>query len=502
MRATNLLVLPLAFAALLALAPPAASHVRILTAGATAAAVANANGGASDRQEWDARSTTTPIAPPGGLLQALSTNSNSTNTAIAYNPCGFDPTYGLEWSMGGGMQVNGDASARIFLCGDAFVRVTGGPAPFTLQYAAYASPGLTGPDVAFDVYGGPELGWLVRRSGLASPAESSGTLPPGFYLVSANFNYGAFGPAAAVTASGQVALYFGGYDQQPHFTSDPDSRLFTGGDSLVQNLTANDPLGTNTYQWQWNGTPLADGGGVSGAGSATLVIKPFDASRNGAYRCILVSSAGNDTSATAVWEYDHVSSPPRVVNPPMDQPLNPDGNVFMVDAASSGPLTYQWRHAGQPLVDGAQASGATVQGAHAALLFIGGASGADAGDYACTVTNAFGSVESGTAHLTNGTTAVEPEPAGALRFAAAPNPARTATALDFALPADGVTHLAIYDVTGRAVATLADGALGAGEHRVAWDLRGAGGARVAPGVYLARLEAGGARQVRRLVVLE
>ncbi|HTR97127.1 MAG TPA: PQQ-dependent sugar dehydrogenase, partial [Candidatus Acidoferrales bacterium] len=86
---------------------------------------------------------------------------------------------------------------------------------------------------------------------------------------------------------------------------------------------------------------------------------------------------------------------------------------------------------------------------------------------------------------------VAPGPAGALRLAAGPNPFGSATALSFVLPAAGPARLALYDLGGRRVQTLYDGAAPAGETRIEWNGRDAGGRRVAPGLYVARLEASG-----------
>ena len=81
-----------------------------------------------------------------------------------------------------------------------------------------------------------------------------------------------------------------------------------------------------------------------------------------------------------------------------------------------------------------------------------------------------------------------------------PNPAGAATTLRLAMPAAGVARLAVYDAAGRLVRELAGGALEAGEHVASWDLRDGGGAAVRPGLYFARLEAGGNAVVRRVVV--
>ena len=96
---------------------------------------------------------------------------------------------------------------------------------------------------------------------------------------------------------------------------------------------------------------------------------------------------------------------------------------------------------------------------------------------------------------------VGPEGLQALRLAASPNPFRLASRFVFALPSAGAVQLAIFDVQGRRVALLADGAtLTRGVHALSWDGHGTGGEPVAAGVYFARLKtpADGSRTVRVL----
>ncbi|MDX1532520.1 MAG: T9SS type A sorting domain-containing protein, partial [Rhodothermales bacterium] len=66
----------------------------------------------------------------------------------------------------------------------------------------------------------------------------------------------------------------------------------------------------------------------------------------------------------------------------------------------------------------------------------------------------------------------------------------------FRLGRPGRARLVVYDVLGRAVAVLAEGPHGAGEHRVR--LAGSG---LAAGVYLVVLEAQGERRAQRLTFL-
>ena len=83
-----------------------------------------------------------------------------------------------------------------------------------------------------------------------------------------------------------------------------------------------------------------------------------------------------------------------------------------------------------------------------------------------------------------------------------PSPARERTTFRLALPEADVVRIEILDITGRAVRTLSGERLPAGESTLTWDLRDRFGARIAPGVYLARASFLGRRWVRRVVVVQ
>lgn len=91
-------------------------------------------------------------------------------------------------------------------------------------------------------------------------------------------------------------------------------------------------------------------------------------------------------------------------------------------------------------------------------------------------------------------------PAPALFFAA-PNPARTGTTLRWALEREAAVRVELFSVDGRAVARLQDGPLPAGEHRVTWSGTDDRGARLAGGVYYARLAIDGAVVATRPLLL-
>jgi hypothetical protein len=91
--------------------------------------------------------------------------------------------------------------------------------------------------------------------------------------------------------------------------------------------------------------------------------------------------------------------------------------------------------------------------------------------------------------------------AGTIELAIVPNPAgRGGAEATFRLPAGAIGRLAVFDPSGRRVATI-DGAISAGAGTLRWDARDAEGSPVAPGVYFLRLDAGNASVTRRLVVV-
>ena len=84
---------------------------------------------------------------------------------------------------------------------------------------------------------------------------------------------------------------------------------------------------------------------------------------------------------------------------------------------------------------------------------------------------------------------------GATLAGVRPNPSRGAAVVPFALSAAGSVRLSVVDVLGREVAVLAEGAFAAGAHEASLD-----GGRLASGVYVVVLEAGGGRLTRTVTM--
>ena len=78
-----------------------------------------------------------------------------------------------------------------------------------------------------------------------------------------------------------------------------------------------------------------------------------------------------------------------------------------------------------------------------------------------------------------------------------PNPFNPETEIAFTLPQAATVRLVVFDMLGRAVAHLVDGALAAGRHQVRFEA-----SHLPSGTYLYRIEAGSFVQVRRMVLLK
>jgi len=86
------------------------------------------------------------------------------------------------------------------------------------------------------------------------------------------------------------------------------------------------------------------------------------------------------------------------------------------------------------------------------------------------------------------TDAEEQVPANAWLGQCRPNPFNPTTEIPFKLSAPTLIRIAVYDVSGRHIATLAEGTYSTGWHTVTWDARNSSGTPVESGVYFYCLE--------------
>jgi len=83
-----------------------------------------------------------------------------------------------------------------------------------------------------------------------------------------------------------------------------------------------------------------------------------------------------------------------------------------------------------------------------------------------------------------------------------PNPFNPTTNIVFSIPQTEKVTLTVYNLLGQKIATLVEGVLPAGVHRVSWSGRDAFGQQMPTGVYLYKLSGSQFSQVKRMVLLK
>ena len=94
-----------------------------------------------------------------------------------------------------------------------------------------------------------------------------------------------------------------------------------------------------------------------------------------------------------------------------------------------------------------------------------------------------------------------PEFKGRLLLPNAPNPFTASTVIRFQVPEASKVELAIFDLAGRRVRTLAGEPFEAGDHALVWDGRDDAGRLVPAGIYFTRVAVGRAVEARRITFL-
>jgi hypothetical protein len=144
-----------------------------------------------------------------------------------------------------------------------------------------------------------------------------------------------------------------------------------------------------SYQWNRNGSPLSNGGNVSGATSTTLTLATVsqDDATNGSYTVVISNSFGSITSAPVTLV---VSDPPTIsIEPASAAKFVGSAASFSVTATGTAPLSYQWQKNNSPLSNGGNVAGATTSALALSALAAG-----DAASYTVIVTNIAGSITS------------------------------------------------------------------------------------------------------------
>lgn len=214
-------------------------------------------------------------------------------------------------------------------------------------------PTITTQPVAQTVNQGASVTFSVTASGMPAPtyrwqkdgADISGATSPSYTIAAAapanagNYRCVVTNSEGSVN-SNAVALTV---VAAPAITTQPTSLTKIQGQSATFTVVASGG-GTLTYQWK------KDGSNVSGATTASLTIASVQPTDAGSYTCVVSNFTTAESSAATLT----VNVPPTISVQPSSQSGYVGGTAtFLVGAAGTPPLSYQWKK------NGAAISGAT-----------------------------------------------------------------------------------------------------------------------------------------------
>ena len=78
-----------------------------------------------------------------------------------------------------------------------------------------------------------------------------------------------------------------------------------------------------------------------------------------------------------------------------------------------------------------------------------------------------------------------------------PNPFNPVTSFEYIMPADGMVQVAVYDISGRQVAELANGFKSAGSYQVTWNAND-----LSSGVYMINMISGDFAAVQKVMLIK
>ncbi len=166
----------------------------------------------------------------------------------------------------------------------------------------------------------------------------------------------------------------------PSFTTQPVSQSIVRGDSVTFTSAA-DGTAPLSYQWRFNGAPLA------GQTDPLLQLNYAQSNASGSYSVVAMNAAGSITSSVA---FLTVYVPAEIVTQPVSLTATQGlSRSLSVVAGGTAPFAYQWSFNDTPLLDETNAS-----------LQLPNVQTSHAGDYVVAVANDWGSVTSTVATLT------------------------------------------------------------------------------------------------------
>lgn len=380
-------------------------NISMNDAGIYSVTVANAVGSA-----LGSSATLTVLTPPKFLAQPTNAAvTNGANATFTVTVSGSAP-FTFQWSKDGnpladGGTISGSSSNVLRLTGVTAgdvgsysvsvantVRTTNSAsaslnvivAP-TIDVPPSPVAVVAGSSASFSVVasGTAPFSYQWRKDGVNIPGATASTFSFNSVVGTNAGNYSVVvsNPAGSATSTAaSLTVYL-----PPAITTQPQSQ-YGALDSTVTLQVAVSGTAPFTYQWFKNGNPLADGGNISGANSAALVISSLTTIDLDIYSVSITNDYGSVTSSNASVS---VNIAPMITAQPQSQNAARSNTVVLsVGVTGSNPLKFQWRK-----------NGVKITGATLPTLTFTNATTNNSGSYSVVITNIYGQTTSEVATL-------------------------------------------------------------------------------------------------------
>ena len=139
-----------------------------------------------------------------------------------------------------------------------------------------------------------------------------------------------------------------------NLNSQPNNQTVCSGNPATFSVSATGP--SLSYQWRKGNINLINGGNISGANSATLLINPANVSDAAAnYNVVIGATCSQKDSSINVSLV--VNSAPFIITSPSNQAVCSGGTVNFSIASTGTGLMYQWRRGNSNLINSGNVSG-------------------------------------------------------------------------------------------------------------------------------------------------
>jgi hypothetical protein len=172
-------------------------------------------------------------------------------------------------------------------------------------------------------------------------------------------------------------------------TNQPQNQNVCVGGPANLSLTTQTIVGnTLTYQWTFNGSPLSNGGSISGANTNNLQIANAQASNAGTYNCIVSPGCNQATSSSVTISVS--TGNVNITQQPLSTSVCQNSSASFSIATQGATVTYQWKK-----------NGVNISGATNATLNLTNVNSSNAGNYTVDIFGAScGTITSQIATLT------------------------------------------------------------------------------------------------------